>query len=107
MIDWPAVVSIVTIVVGGIVTLGTLYIRSRLGELEKIVKDQTATIASLHAIILGQHDPLLAIEGALTSLRAKKHLPEFEAEAKKASEERFPHVAEEPYSALPPYRQVK
>lgn len=105
MIDWAAIVTIVTIITGAIVGLGTLWINSRVGQLSKVVKDQTATIASLHAIILGQHDPLLAIEGALTALRANKHAPEFNEPTMPEKKDRFPKVADEPYSAMQPFRK--
>lgn len=104
MIDWAAIVTIVTIITGAVVGLGTLWINSRVGQLSRVVKHQTETIASLHAIILGQHDPLLAIEGALTALRAKKHAPEFDT----ASDEiKFPKVKEETYTAMMPFREGK
>lgn len=107
MIDWAALIVIVTTITGGVVGIMTLYINSRVGELTRIVKAQTATIASLHAIILGQHDPLMAIEGALTTLRANKHAPEFEPQPEKVSEERFPRVDADAYEVMKPFRQSK
>lgn len=94
MIDWPALITIVTIITGGIVGLGTLWINSRVGQLQRMVTQQTATIASLHAIIMGQHDPIMAIEGALHILKTHKHAPEFDVTAPGAKEQRFPQVAE-------------
>lgn len=107
MIDWAALITIVTVITGGIVGIMTLYINSRVGELTRIVKAQTATIASLHAIILGQHDPLQAIEGALTTLKAQKHPAPFEAATPEASEERFPRVDADAYEVMKPFRQAK
>jgi len=107
MIDWPAIVSIVTIIVGGIVTLGTLYIRSELASLQKELRDLRATLASTHALLMGQHDPIMALEGVLGVLKSQKHSAEFDTASPEASEQRFPRVAEEPYTAMPPYRSVK
>ena len=66
--DSATIVQIVTIITGGIVTLGTLYIRSRLLELERELKELKAVLAGTQAILLGKHDPIAALKGVIIQL---------------------------------------
>lgn len=45
-------VQVVAIVVGAVVTLGTLWLQLRMSAMEKKVDELRATIASLHALTL-------------------------------------------------------
>lgn len=47
-------VQVVTIVVGAIVTLGTIWLQLRMANLENKVDGLRATIASLHALALNE-----------------------------------------------------
>ena len=66
--DSGTIVQIVTIVTGGIVTLGTLYIRSRLLELERELKELKAVLSATQAILLGERDPIAALKGVIIQL---------------------------------------
>ena len=66
--DSSTIVQIVTIITGGIVTLGTLYIRSRLLELERELRELKAVLAGTQAILLGRHDPIAALKGVIIQL---------------------------------------
>lgn len=48
------VVEIIAIVVGAVVTLGSLYLQLRMRHLEKQVNELRATIASVHALMLNK-----------------------------------------------------
>lgn len=70
--DSSTIVQIVTIVTGGIVTLGTLYIRSRLLELERELKDMKALLAGTQQLLLGKSDPIAALKGVIIQLEERE-----------------------------------
>lgn len=47
-------VQVVAIIVGAVVTLGSLYLQLRMTAMEKKVDDLRATISSLHALALNK-----------------------------------------------------
>ena len=53
-------------------TLGTLYIRSRLLELERDLRDMKALLAGTQQLLLGKTDPIAALKGVIIQLEDKE-----------------------------------